>query len=309
LTTDLIVRSQEVFTLPDPDKFKKDMEAIKRFQQIVQETMIPDQDFGIIPGTTKPTLLKPGAEKITKVMGLADVYEIMDRQEDWDKPFFRYLIKCRLVAVNSGVTISEGMGECNSYESKYRYRDAQRKCPYCDKATIFKSKQDDGWFCWVKKGGCGAQFQKDDPAIINQDSGKIENEDIFSMVNTILKMAEKRALVDAALHAGRLSNVFTQDIEDIPGMGNNKPIETTTRTTRTEPAKQPAAGTTPVADRPATEKQVQLLKQKADKMCYNERQLEDMLFVKFAVGKLEDVKMGQVNDVIAAIEKGEGLGK
>ena len=34
-----------------------------------------------IPGTNKPTLLKPGAEKIAKLLGLADSYEIMDRQE------------------------------------------------------------------------------------------------------------------------------------------------------------------------------------------------------------------------------------
>ena len=44
---------------------------------------------------------------------------------------------------------------------------------------------------------------------------RLDNEDIYSQVNTILKMAKKRALVDAALSAGRLSQVFTQDIEDM----------------------------------------------------------------------------------------------
>ena len=37
----------------------------------------------------------------------------------------------------------------------------------------------------------------------------------YTLVNTILKMAKKRALVDATLSAGRLSNIFTQDIEDM----------------------------------------------------------------------------------------------
>jgi len=218
MTQELTInQNQEVFSLPDPDKFKHDMEAIKRFQHIAQETMIPEQDYGVIPGTTKPTLLKPGAEKITKVMGLADVYEILDRQEDWNKPFFRYIIKCKLISPKLECVISEGMGECNSMEAKYRFRDAQRKCPSCGAEAIIKGKEQygGGWLCFKKKGGCGATFKDDDPAIINQEVGKVENEDIFSLVNTILKMAEKRALVDAALHAGRLSNIFTQDIEDI----------------------------------------------------------------------------------------------
>jgi hypothetical protein len=43
---------------------------------------------------------------------------------------------------------------------------------------------------------------------------RIDNDDIFSQVNTLLKMAKKRALVDAALSAGRLSDLFTQDMEE-----------------------------------------------------------------------------------------------
>lgn len=228
---DVVVRNQDITALPDEQLFKRDMEAINRFQKIVQETMNEGQDFGVIPGTNKPTLLKPGAEKITKILGLSDQYIILDKQEDWSKPFFRYLVKCTLINLKFNVVISEGMGECNSMESKYRYRDAQRKCPICEKETIFKSKLDGGgWFCWAKKGGCGAQFTAEDPEIINQDSGKVENEDIYSLVNTILKMAEKRALVDAALHAGRLSNVFTQDIEDLPeGTIKSKPAATSKR--------------------------------------------------------------------------------
>jgi len=39
--------------------------------------------------------------------------------------------------------------------------------------------------------------------------------DPYTEANAVLKMAEKRALVDAAIHAGVLSDIFTQDIEDI----------------------------------------------------------------------------------------------
>jgi len=203
--------------LPNEDKFRNDMQAINRFQQIVHSTMIPNLDYGIIPGTSKPTLLKPGAEKIAKLLGLSDQYEILDKAEDWDKPLFRYLIKCRLIHLASGSIISEGLGECNSMEGKYRWRDAKRKCPYCGAEAIIKGKVQygGGWICYGKIGGCGEKWPDGDPEIENQEIGKVENEDIYSQVNTILKMAKKRALVDAALSAGRLSDIFTQDVEDI----------------------------------------------------------------------------------------------
>jgi hypothetical protein len=44
---------------------------------------------------------------------------------------------------------------------------------------------------------------------------QVPNPDIFDQVNTLVKMAKKRALVDAALSAGRLSDLFTQDLEDM----------------------------------------------------------------------------------------------
>jgi len=41
-------------------------------------------------------------------------------------------------------------------------------------------------------------------------------QDPFTIVNTLLKMAKKRALIDAVLSATRASGLFTQDIEDFP---------------------------------------------------------------------------------------------
>ena len=203
-------------TLPDEAQFRHDIEAINRFQQIVHETMIVDLDYGIIPGTQKPTLLKPGAEKIAKLLGLSDQYEILDKAEDWHEPLFRYLIKCRLIHLATGSVISEGLGECNSMESKYRWRESKRKCPVCGAEAIIKGKEQygGGWLCFKKTGGCGAKWEDGEPEIECQQIGRVENDDIYSQVNTILKMAKKRALVDAALSAGRLSDIFTQDMED-----------------------------------------------------------------------------------------------
>lgn len=117
-----MIQDNRALVIPDEATFRQQMEAINRFQKLVHSTMVPGLDYGVIPGTQKPTLLKPGAEKITKLLGLADHYEIVDRQEDWEKPFFRYLVRADLVHTVSGVIVSQGLGECNSYESKYRWR-------------------------------------------------------------------------------------------------------------------------------------------------------------------------------------------
>jgi len=190
--------TQTALALPDEAQFRQDIQAINRFQAIVHQNLVSDQDYGIIPGTTKPTLLKPGAEKIAKLLGLSDQYEIVDRQEDWNKAFFRYLVKCKLIHVISQSLISEGLGECNSMESKYRWRWlSERDLPAgIDKTKLIAQERT------AKTGGHWTVF-------------RFENDDIYAQVNTILKMAKKRALVDAALSAGRLSNVFTQDMEDI----------------------------------------------------------------------------------------------
>lgn len=184
--------------LPEESQFRAEIQAINKFQQIVHANMIAGMDYGIIPGTTKPTLLKPGAEKIAKLLGLADQYQVVDKIEDWGKPMFHYQIKCQLVHIETGVVISEGLGECNSMESKYRWRWVnERDLPTgTDKTTLVSQRRE------AKTGGHWLVY-------------RLENDDIYSQVNTILKMAKKRALVDASLSAGRLSDVFTQDMEDI----------------------------------------------------------------------------------------------
>ena len=44
---------------------------------------------------------------------------------------------------------------------------------------------------------------------------RVPNEDVASLVNTILKMAVKRAFIDGCLRAVNASEYFTQDIEDL----------------------------------------------------------------------------------------------
>lgn len=138
------------------------MRAIADFQKVVKETLQEDLDYGAsFKGSKKPSLLKPGAEKILMLLGLSSEYEIIEKIQDYQEGFFAYTIKCTLL--KGDIPVTEGLGHCNSKERKYEG----------------------------------------------------DNQDKFMLGNTCLKMAKKRAQVDAALTVGSLSNIFTQDLEDM----------------------------------------------------------------------------------------------
>jgi hypothetical protein len=201
--------------------------AVERYEQMVdfvQRIMKPNIDFGQIPGTEKDTLLKPGAEKLTTFFGLTPRFldeRVLEDDSDPDNPYFFYRRKCQLYRGDQ--LIGEGSGSCNSRETKYRWREAKRTCPNCGEATVRRSKEKfgGGWYCWAKIGGCGSNFIADDVRITEQITGRIENEDIADLANTILKMADKRALIAATLIACNASEFFTQDIEDLSPAGEN----------------------------------------------------------------------------------------
>lgn len=191
--------------------------------QFVKRIMVQDQDFGVIPGTnSKPVLLKPGAEKLCNFFGLEPEFTPITEDADWTgaqhggEPFYYIRYRCRLL--KNGIVMGVGEGSCNSWESKYRYRDSKRVCPACGKDAIIKGKEEygGGWLCFAKKGGCGAKFGDKDKSIVDQAVGRVANPDVADQVNTIQKMAQKRALVPATLLATSGSEFFTQDLEDAP---------------------------------------------------------------------------------------------
>jgi len=198
--------------------------AVERYNAVtefVSRVLRRDVDYGVIPGTEKRTLLKPGAEKLTTFFGLSTRFELLERIEDWTgehhggEPFFYYLYRCRLM--RGDVLIAEGDASCNSRETKYRWRESQRACPACGQTAIIKGKEDfgGGWLCWKKKGGCGAKYADGKQSIESQQTGRVFNPDIADQVNTIQKMSQKRALVGAVLLAVNASEFFTQDLEDL----------------------------------------------------------------------------------------------
>lgn len=194
---------------------------VAQVDQFYREVMQDGTDYGKIPGTDKPTLYQPGAQMLDQIFGYSPRFEIMPASVlDWQRPipFFHYVVMCRLVSLRSGETVAEGIGSCNSYEDKYRWRNAKRVCPDCKAETIIKGKQEygGGWLCFKKNGGCGAKFRDGEAIIEDQTVGRVENEDTASLENTVSKMAQKRAHVAATLNATGASRIFTQDIEDLP---------------------------------------------------------------------------------------------
>ena len=201
-------------------------DAADRFNALASFTkkiMREDIDYGTIPGTDKATLLKPGAEKLTTFFGLTVRYETIERTEDWtgaghgNEPFFYYWFRCQLW--RGDMLIAEADGSCNSWETKYRYRTADLVCPKCEQSgTIIKGKEEygGGWLCWSKRGGCNAKWPDGAKEIEGQPRGRIPNPDPADLVNTIQKMAQKRALVAATLLAVNASEYYTQDLEDLP---------------------------------------------------------------------------------------------
>ena len=187
-------------------------------QEVMKAVMQPGEHYGTIPGCgEKPTLLKPGAEKLGMTFRLRPTFLVDERQ--LERGHREYRVTCTL---SDG---TQGVGTCSTMETKYRYRAGERKCPTCGKATIIKGKAEygGGWLCYQKKGGCGAKFEDGDTSIESQSTDRVEYPDPADYYNTCLKIGKKRAHVDSIITATACSDIFTQDIEDMDAVLTSSP--------------------------------------------------------------------------------------
>jgi hypothetical protein len=187
----------------------------------MNQAMERDVDYGVIPGTNKPALLKPGAEKLGALFQL-DVQ--LENEKIWhDDGHLTVISHATVYHQPTGLRLGGGEGICTTRESKYGWRTQDRKCPRCEQATIKRSKfpprgapagTEPGWYCYAKIGGCGAEYDATDTAITSQVTGRVQNPDLPDTYNTVDKMASKRARIDAVLAVTGASALFTQDVED-----------------------------------------------------------------------------------------------
>ncbi len=175
---------------------------------LVDTKFIPDVDYGIIPGTKKNSLLKPGIEKIMGLLGLRSSFKTLNviRDTDRDNPFFYFEVEVELIHIQSDMIVAVGQGSCNSRESRFM-RTQDRTCPTCGKETIRKSATN--WYCWSKLDGCGAQFGLKDERLTSQTVGNVfDAQLVWNNVSNILKQANKRAEIAAVNEVAMLSGKF-----------------------------------------------------------------------------------------------------
>ena len=167
---------------------------VQVIQQVMAAVMVKDVHYGVIPGTDKPTLYKPGSEKILSTFHIAAYPKEIEDLSGPDE--IRYRVKVHGLSMNDGRLLGVGIGECSSNEGKYKWRK-----PVCDE-EFEEAPEDRKREVWKK------YKQK----IYKQKQVRMEPSDI---ANTILKMAKKRAQIDLTLTATGASDVFDQDLEDM----------------------------------------------------------------------------------------------
>ncbi|MGE7139746.1 hypothetical protein ACQKIE_19155 [Luteibacter sp. NPDC031894] len=166
---------------------------VNLMQDVMLEVMKDGTHFGTIPGTKSKSLYKAGAEKLMATFRLAAKPEVEDLSQNGE---VAYRVTVNLLSPN-GSFVGAGIGECSSHEDKYAWRAA-----ICDEE-----------FDLTPENRRRVKFSKYQGKVEKKKQVRTNPADV---ANTILKMAKKRAQVDAVITATAASDIFTQDIEDLP---------------------------------------------------------------------------------------------
>lgn len=170
-------------------------ERVNLVQEVMRAVMKEGVHYGKIQGTPKPTLYKAGAEVLCVAFRIAPSYRIEDLGEEG-------VARCRVTCVGThqttGIVLGEGVGECSSAEDKYKWRKA-----VCTEE--FDMTPDTMRRIKFAKGERGAIYKN--PQVRTEAADQ---------ANTVLKMASKRAHVAMTLTVTGASDMFSQDIEDLP---------------------------------------------------------------------------------------------
>lgn len=198
--SDLAVYPQQQLQTVPVREIQQRIEAI---DMLMKSVMKKNVHYGVIPGTSKPTLYKAGAEKILALFNLvAASPEVEDLSTD---DYIRYRVRTPILLADGSVR-SVGVGECSSSEEKYAWR---------------RSLSDEEW----------DSFPPDQRRIVYKKARNVYTVkqckvNPHDQANTVLKMAHKRSFIASILLATGCSDIFDQDMEDIKpvaGQDNSAP--------------------------------------------------------------------------------------
>lgn len=201
-------------------------------QDVMRTCMKEGEHFGKIPGCgDKPTLLKSGAEKLNFTFRMAPDYEIDTIELSGGHREYR--VKCKMAHISTGAFLGAGVGSASSMETKWRYRNE----------NTGKSVPKEYWDSGRNPAMLGGEGFTPRKITVNGKSEwvifhQVEHPNPADYWNTCLKMAKKRALVDAVLTCTAASDIFTQDVEELRENGVID-AEEVPRTTAKPPIKEP----------------------------------------------------------------------
>jgi hypothetical protein len=191
--------------------------------EVMKSCMVNNMHYGVIPGVQKPSLFKAGAEKIMATFSLSANPVVEDLSENGE---IRFRVRVEINA-KDGRFVGAGVGECSSQEEKYMWRVAvcqeEFEVTPEDKRRIKFKKNYNGPVDKIQQIRCNPS----------------------DLANTILKMAKKRALVDGVLTATGASDLFSQDIEDLPAEYVEVIAKVTPEAPKSAPVAPPVAQTAP----------------------------------------------------------------
>lgn len=185
-------------------------ERVNAVQEVMKSVMKEGTHYGTIPGAgPKPTLLKPGSEVLLMAFQIAVTPEVEDLSSEDER---RYRVRAAFSLQKDQSLLGVGIGECSSQEEKYNWRAA-----VCDEE--FEATPETRRRIKWKKGFNGRPAEQIKQVRTNP----------ADVANTVLKMAKKRAQIDGTLTVCAASDIFTQDVEDMPaemlGGGRGAPAD------------------------------------------------------------------------------------
>ena len=182
-------------------------QQVNQIQYLLSNVLMENEHYTVIPGTSKPTLLQSGAEKIAYMFKLVPHYDSVKEPIDGFPGHREYTCTCSLY--KDGVKVGEAIASCSTMESRYRWRDGYEDTGEPIPADAKDHKQE------YRKKGFGMKKVNGNWLWVRFIERQ-ENPDIADTWNTVLQMAQKRAFVRAIRSTTAASDIFTQDIEDLP---------------------------------------------------------------------------------------------